>query len=97
MLQNLCSQTGSLVCIDHFDLKGTSAGRDRFDRIHHNLSAAGGHYRVLPAFSFPALMTLLEEEISAKDPGYDWIYVDGSHDADDTCEPSLLCDVFGLG
>lgn len=84
LLQNLCSQTGSLVCIDHFDLMKTPAGRDRFARIHRNLKLAGGSYRVLPSFSFPALMTLLTEEMNAENPGFDWIYVDGSHEADDT-------------
>jgi 2-keto-3-deoxy-L-rhamnonate aldolase RhmA len=35
-------------------------------------------------FSFPALMKLLTEEMESDDPGFDWIYVDGSHEADDT-------------
>jgi hypothetical protein len=86
MLQNLCSQDGSLVCIDHFDLMGTVAGRQRFDRINHNLRVAGGDFRVLPMFSFPALMTLLAEAttVPAEDAGFHWVYVDGSHEADDT-------------
>ncbi len=40
----------------------------------------------MPLFSVPALMTLLREEMSkdTAEPGFDWIYVDGSHRADDT-------------
>jgi lipopolysaccharide biosynthesis glycosyltransferase len=38
----------------------------------------------MPSFSFPALMTLLQEEMTAAEPGFDWIYIDGSHEADDT-------------
>lgn len=29
-------------------------------------------------------MKLLEEEMTASEPGFDWIYVDGSHESDDT-------------
>jgi hypothetical protein len=88
ILQNLCSQGGSLVCIDHFDLMSTTAGCERHVRIMHNLSLTGGNFRVIDSFSFPALMDLLGEEMKLKNPeaGYDWIYVDGSHEADDTCE-----------
>jgi hypothetical protein len=76
------------VCIDHFDLMSTTAGRERHVRIMHNLSLMGGNFRVIDSFSFPALMGLLGEEMKLKNPeaGYDWIYVDGSHEADDTCE-----------
>lgn len=38
----------------------------------------------MESFSFPALMKLLEEEMTVADPGFDWIYIDGSHEADDT-------------
>ncbi|KAH6908594.1 glycosyl transferase [Coprinopsis sp. MPI-PUGE-AT-0042] len=75
---------GEIVCIDHFDLFKTQAGRDRFETINHNLSLTGKRHRVLPEFSFPALMKLLEEEMEVEDAGYDWVYVDGSHRADDT-------------
>ena len=62
----------------------TQAGRERYTRIQHNLSLAGGHFRIKDQFSVPALMDVLVEEISAAEPGFDWIYVDGSHEADDT-------------
>ena len=83
LLENLC-QTGEVVCIDHFDLLDTPAGRARFERLNRNLALTGGKFRVFDEFSVPALMKLLEEEVSAEKPGFDWIYVDGSHLADDT-------------
>jgi predicted O-methyltransferase YrrM len=88
LLQNLCSEGGSLVCIDHFDLMNTPEGRDRYARMNHNLALAGGTFRILDSFSFPALMTLLGEEMQLENlaAGFDWIYVDGSHEADDTRE-----------
>ncbi|KAF8897997.1 glycosyltransferase family 8 protein [Gymnopilus junonius] len=84
LLNNLCKDGSEIVCIDHFDLLGTEAGRQRLSRVQHNLALTGKHARVLAQFSVPALMELLKEEMSAKDPGFDWIYVDGSHEADDT-------------
>ncbi|KAG2003636.1 glycosyl transferase [Coprinopsis cinerea AmutBmut pab1-1] len=80
---NLCKD-GEIVCIDHFDLFNTDAGKERYERMQHNLGLTGKRFRILPEFSFPALMKLLEEEMGREDPGYDWIYVDGSHRADDT-------------
>ena len=62
----------------------TPAGRDRYARFTHNLSLTGKRFRVMPEFSVPALMTLLKEEMSSTNPGFHWIYVDGSHEADDT-------------
>jgi hypothetical protein len=92
LLTELCNPTGSIVCIDHFDLLGTAAGRERYEKIQHNLRVAGNdNYRVLPQFSFPALMTLLEEESGKMDAGFDWIYIDGSHEADDTFLDGELC------
>lgn len=84
LLTNLCKDDGEIVCIDHFDLLRTDAGRERFSKINHNLSLTGKKFRVMSEFSFPALMTLLVEEMSSANPGFDWIYVDGSHEADDT-------------
>lgn len=83
-LTTVCANGGSLVSIDHFDLMNTAEGRERYSKINHNLSLTGRPFRVLDAFSLPALMQLLEEEISNPDPGFDWVYVDGSHRADDT-------------
>ncbi|KAF8961161.1 glycosyltransferase family 8 protein [Flammula alnicola] len=84
LLDNLCKDGGEIICIDHFDLLQTEAGRLRFDRINHNLKLTGKKSRVLEKFSVPALMTILEEEMSATHPGFDWIYIDGSHEAHDT-------------
>ncbi|GBE79089.1 glycosyltransferase family 8 protein [Sparassis crispa] len=84
LLTELCAKGGDIVCVDHFDLMRTSAGRERYAKITHNLTLTRKPFRILDQFSFPALMTLLEEEMSAADPGFDWIYIDGSHEADDT-------------
>ncbi|EPT03165.1 hypothetical protein FOMPIDRAFT_59584 [Fomitopsis schrenkii] len=84
ILTELCAQGGGIVCIDHFDLLRSAAGRERYAKITHNLTLTGKPFRILDEFSFPALMTLLGEEMNHSNPGYDWIYVDGSHEADDT-------------
>ncbi|EIN10184.1 nucleotide-diphospho-sugar transferase [Punctularia strigosozonata HHB-11173 SS5] len=84
LLTELCKEGGSITCIDHFDLHKTPAGRERYAKIMHNLAFTGKPFRVMDDFSFPALMKLLEEEMSAEEPGFDWVYVDGSHEADDT-------------
>ena len=84
LLNNLCKDGGEIVCIDHFDLFESEAGRERFAKTKHNLALTGKKSRILPQFSVPALMTVLTEEIDNKSPGFDWIYVDGSHEADDT-------------
>ncbi|KAJ7107295.1 nucleotide-diphospho-sugar transferase [Mycena crocata] len=85
-LTELCD---SIVCIDHFDLWGTTAGRERYKKLTHNLELTKKKYtqkecRVMDEFSIPALMKLLEEETMNEKPGYDWIYIDGSHEASDT-------------
>lgn len=84
LLTHLCASGGELVCIDHFDLMQTAEGRARYARVMHNLGMTQKPSRVIAKFSVPALMTLLEEEISSSNAGFDWIYVDGSHEADDT-------------
>jgi len=84
LLTELCKTEGEIVCIDHFDLMQTQAGRDRYSKIKHNLALAGGRFSIKDKFSVPALMEVLIEEMSAPEPGFDWIYVDGSHEADDT-------------
>jgi lipopolysaccharide biosynthesis glycosyltransferase/predicted O-methyltransferase YrrM len=83
LLTELCKREGEIVCIDHFDLMRTQAGRERYSRIQHNLALAGGCFRIKDMFSVPALMEVLVEEMSAAEPGFDWVYVDGSHNADD--------------
>lgn len=84
LLNELCLQGGFITCIDHFDLMHTEAGRERHRKLTHNLSMTGKQFRVMDQFSVPALMTLLEEAIATEGPGFDWVYVDGSHRADDT-------------
>ncbi|KZT74467.1 glycosyltransferase family 8 protein, partial [Daedalea quercina L-15889] len=80
----LCAKGGDIVCIDHFDLLRSAAGQERYSKITHNLKLTGKPFRIFDEFSFPALMILLNEEMDNPNPGYDWIYVDGSHEADDT-------------
>lgn len=84
LLENLCKDGGDITCVDHFDLMTTAPGRERYAKISHNLSLTGKQYRIIDQFSVPALMILLQEEMGAPMPGFDWIYVDGSHEADDT-------------
>ncbi|KAG1855675.1 glycosyltransferase family 8 protein [Suillus subalutaceus] len=85
LLTTLCAQGGEMVCIDHFDLMRTPAGRERHHKLSQNLQRTGRPFRILPQFSVPALYALLEEEIVRDaSAGFDWVYVDGSHRADDT-------------
>ncbi len=84
MLTNLCCNGGELVCIDHFDFMKTKAARERHAKLHHNLSLTGKSYRIIQQFSVPGLIALLREEMCTTCPGFDWVYVDGSHEADDT-------------
>lgn len=84
LLNELCGNQGSIVCIDHFDLMGTAAGRERFRKITHNLALTRNRHRIVDDFSVPALMTLLKEACGEENPGFDWVYIDGSHEADDT-------------
>ena len=90
LLTELCKAEGEIVCIDHFDLMQTQAGRERYTRIQHNLALTGGRFRIKDKFSVPALMEVLVEEMSAAEPGFDWVYVDGSHEADDTLQDGEL-------
>lgn len=82
-LLNLGQGDASIVCIDHFDSFHTDAGRERFNKMSHNLRLAGRPHRILPQFSVPGLMILLEEATRDSEPGFDWVYVDGSHKAAD--------------
>ncbi|KAI0316804.1 nucleotide-diphospho-sugar transferase [Amylostereum chailletii] len=84
LLDELCGDDGDIVCIDHFDLMRTEAGQERYAKVLSNLTATGRSFRIMDQFSVPALMTLLEENMEAAAPGFDFIYVDGSHEADDT-------------
>uniref|UniRef100_D8Q053 Glycosyltransferase family 8 protein n=1 Tax=Schizophyllum commune (strain H4-8 / FGSC 9210) TaxID=578458 RepID=D8Q053_SCHCM len=86
LLEELCKDAGELVTIDHYDMLQTEAGRARRARVERNLRLAGGRSRVIEAFSVPGLMTVLRDETEAAvaAAGFDWLYVDGSHRADDT-------------
>ena len=89
ILTKLCNTPDSLlVCIDHFDLLRTVAGRERHAKVVHNLTLTGSPFRILDEFSVPGLTKLLNEELelasSNQDGGFDFVYIDGSHDADDT-------------
>jgi hypothetical protein len=64
----LCANGGSIVCIDHFDLFATQAGKERHEKILHNLSLTGRPFRVIEKFSVPGLMTLLEEATKGEIP-----------------------------
>ncbi|KAJ3804964.1 glycosyltransferase family 8 protein [Lentinula aff. lateritia] len=98
LLQNICGK-GTDIEMDgseRNDQMDFEAGRKRFRKINHNLSLTGKPFRVLPQFSVPALMKLLEKEILKEESlgnagvsgneqvGFDCIYIDGSHEADDT-------------
>ena len=85
ILTKICNTPDSLlVCIDHFDLLRTVAGRERHAKVIHNLTLTGSPFR-LDNFSTFGLMTLLNEETLAnQDGGFDFVYIDGSHEADDT-------------
>jgi lipopolysaccharide biosynthesis glycosyltransferase/predicted O-methyltransferase YrrM len=86
ILTKLCNTPDSLlVCIDHFDLLRTAAGRERHAKVVHNLTLTGSPFRIVDESSIPGLMTLLNEEALAnQDGGFDFVYIDGSHEADDT-------------
>jgi lipopolysaccharide biosynthesis glycosyltransferase/predicted O-methyltransferase YrrM len=86
ILTKICNTPDSLlVCIDHFDLLRTVAGRERRDKLEHNLTLTGSPFRILDDFSIPGLMTILNEEVLAnQDGGFNFVYIDGSHEADDT-------------
>ena len=86
ILTKICNTPDSLlVCIDHFDLLHTAAGRERHATVVHNLTLTGSPFRILADFSIPGLMTLLNEQaLTNQDCGFDFVYIDGSHEADDT-------------
>lgn len=90
LLTELCKEGGDLTAIDHFDLMQTADGRTRAEKLRHNLTATEKPFRIIDEFSVPGLMKLLDEEMSATVPGFDWIYVDGSHRSDDTFLDSEL-------
>jgi len=88
ILQNLCggnNPSNHLVCVDHFDLFETPEGRDRFKTFQNNIASTGlqDRVRVLTEFSVPALMLLMTEIVNRPNLGFDLVYIDASHRADD--------------
>ena len=86
ILTKICNTPDSLlVCIDHFDLLSKVAGRERHAKVVHNLTLTGSPFRILDEFSIPGLMMLLNEEsLANQDGGFDFVYINRSHEADDT-------------
>ncbi|KAF7292881.1 hypothetical protein MIND_01187100 [Mycena indigotica] len=85
LLETLCNKAHSeVVCVDHFDLHRSAEGKERYRKIMHNLAIPGFPFRVVDEFSTVGLYRLLEEEVENPKGGYDFVYIDGSHEADDT-------------
>ena len=87
-LLNLCSGAdlrNRLTCIDHFDGLRTAAGRARRRRMGRNLAATGRAERaeILEGFTIPRLMGLLADHVEGRRAGFNFVYVDASHRADD--------------
>ena len=89
ILSELCSGSdlrNQLVCIDHFDMMDTEAGRNRWHLFNSNLRETGliDRTRVITQFSTPALFKLMNEQITENSEGFNLIYIDASHRSDDT-------------
>ena len=89
ILNELCggdNEMNELVCIDHFDLMKTDAGRSRWETFQENLSLTGlsDRVRTIPEFSTPALFKLMYEMGNQNQTGFNFVYIDGSHRSDDT-------------
>lgn len=55
--------------------------------MKYNLALTKRRFRIIPEFSFTGLTRLLNEAVASRishDQGFDWVYIDGSHRADDT-------------
>jgi len=89
ILVNLCGggdERNLLVCVDHFDLMKTESGRRRCRIFRENIHSTGlaDKARIIPEFSTPALFKLMSEVEGQNEMGFDLVYIDGSHRADDT-------------
>ncbi len=89
ILSELCCGNDArnhLVCIDHFDLMKTEAGRNRWKLFNENIQSTGfnNRVRILPKFSTPALFQLMSEVVNENQEGFNLVYIDGSHRSDDT-------------
>jgi hypothetical protein len=100
MLQELLSDTGTITCIDPWANEPLSAFDDdvvpenriieRVFRSNTNKARKPGQtLEVMPNLSFMALAELITQGRR-----YDFIYVDGSHDADAVLTDACMC--FGL-
>jgi predicted O-methyltransferase YrrM len=100
MLENMLTDTGTMTCIDPFaDRPVTAFSYDSIpeDRSIENLFRAntaevkkpGQTLEVVANMSFHALAQLIVDKRQ-----YDFIYVDGSHNADDALADAVMC--FGL-
>ena len=100
MLENMLTDTGTMTCIDPFaDRPVTAFSYDSIpeDRSIENLFRANTAevkkpsqtLEVVANMSFHALAQLIVDKRQ-----YDFIYVDGSHNADDALADAVMC--FGL-
>ena len=100
MLENMLSDTGTMTCIDPFaDRPVTAFSSDsipedrsieqRFRTNTAEVCKSGQTVEVLADMSFPALAQLIVDKRQ-----YDFVYVDGSHNADDALADAVMC--FGL-
>jgi predicted O-methyltransferase YrrM len=100
MLENFVSDTGSITCIDPFANNHINPFRDEtytvdeevFARFQSNVSAAkkpGQNVEILRGTSYYALGDLISQRRL-----FDFIYVDGNHQADATLADACMC--FGL-
>jgi predicted O-methyltransferase YrrM len=100
MLENMLSDTGTITCVDPFaDRPVTAFSYDsipedrsieqRFRDNTAEVKKPGQTLEVHANMSFPALAQLIVDQKQ-----YDFIYVDGSHNADDALADAVMC--FGL-
>jgi predicted O-methyltransferase YrrM len=91
LLQNALPQDPKegtrLVCVDHFDLLRTDAGRTRRAALEHNVELTGQQQcvDVRTGFTVPVLTELLREGAE-----FDFVYVDASHTRADVLVDAML-------
>ena len=100
MLENMLSDTGTMTCIDPFaDRPVTAFAEDSIPedrtietRFRANIAEVKGAdqtVNVMVDLSFPALAQLIVDKQQ-----YDFIYVDGTHHADEVLADAVMC--FGM-
>ena len=100
MLENMLSDTGTVTCIDPFaDRPVTAFAEDSIpedrtieNRFRANIAEVKGAdqtVNVMVDLSFPALAQLIVDKQQ-----YDFIYVDGTHHADEVLADAVMC--FGM-